>query len=388
MSSRARTAKLPASPRPGLAAAGLILLAITSLAPLLLERLPIQFLAPPSAASARLATRLAVLAVLVGMVALRAWWDRSDQDPATIALALAGLATVMTLVHWYFIDRAPDRSAWQQELYLAILNHRADAPHVYRPLPYGFARTLERLTGDERLSAVAYRWFFSYWFVWCYYRFARLFTPPARALATLAVLLPLYPLSIAFYWGQLTDPLSHALFVLALIYAVEDRSWLLAATLGLGVLAKETIALMVPAYWACYRNRGWSALGKTMGLGAACLAAFLAVRLPLGWKPGLSDINGTTGLMVSTNLGIGQPLYLSEVPSYQNYLQPLLFVGVFLPFIVWHWRNIDGRLKALFLTLVPLLLLSSLCFSWMYESRNCLPLLPLLTTMAFCQRNP
>jgi hypothetical protein len=36
----------------------------------------------------------------------------------------------------------------------------------------------------------------------------------------------------------------------------------------------------------------------------------------------------------------------------------------------------------LFLTLVPLVLASNLCFGWMYESRNYLPLVPLLATMA------
>lgn len=90
--------------------------------------------------------------------------------------------------------------------------------------------------------------------------------------------------------------------------------------------------------------------------------------------------------MIGTNLGFGEPLYESQAPGYQNYLQPLLFAGIFLPFIALRWRAIDARLKAIFLTLVPLLLASNLCFGWMYESRNYLPLLPLLTTMAFWQR--
>jgi hypothetical protein len=368
---------------PGPAAAGLLLLAAASVAPLFLEQPPVQALSPPPQAAARVASKLVVLSVLLGVVALRAWLDRRSNDSAMVTLAIAALAAALTAVHWYLIDRDPARSAWQQQLYRDILNHEAVAPHVYRPLPYGFTRTLERLTGDERFSAVLYRWFFTYWFLWCYYRFARLFAAPGRALAMLVVLIPLYPMSIAFYWGQLTDPVSHTLFALALIYAIEDRYWLLALTLGLGVVAKETIALMVPAYWACYCKQGWSAVGKAIGLGAVCLGAFLAIRLPLGWQPGFGTINGTTGLMIGTNLGIGEPLYESRLPRYQNYLQPVLFVGLFLPFIAWRWRDIDGRLKALFLTLVPLLLLSNLCFGWMYESRNYVPLLPLLTTMAF-----
>jgi hypothetical protein len=365
------------------AEAGLLLLAILALAPLLLEPLPVGFLQPPVVARTGVATRLAVLMVLAAVIAVTAWLDRnSNPYSARTAVLLAAFAAGLTVLHWYFVDADPDRSAWQRQLYLDVLNHQADAPHVFRPLPYGFTRSLERVTGDERFSTVAYRWFFTCWFLWCYYRFARLFLSQGRALAALAVLLPLYPLSIAHYWGQLTDPLSHTLFAMALIYTVQNRVWLLALTLGLGIVAKETIVLMVPAYWACWGRRGWPAFARAVGLGLVCVVAFLAVRMPLGWRPDFGQINGTAGLMIGTNLGLGEPLHETNVPLYQNYLQPLLFVGVFVPFIAWHWRGMDGRLKAIALTLVPLLLLSNLCFGWMYESRNYVPLLPLLTTMA------
>ena len=77
-----------------------------------------------------------------------------------------------------------------------------------------------------------------------------------EALATLLPLPLLYPLSIFWYWGQLTDPVSHALFVLALIYIVEDRWLELAGALALGVMAKETAVILVPAYWACWWRKG------------------------------------------------------------------------------------------------------------------------------------
>jgi hypothetical protein len=192
---------------------------------------------------------------------------------------------------------------------------------------------------------------------------------------------------VLYYWGQLTDPLSHALFVLALAWIVEDRPAELAAALALGVLAKETVVILVPAYWACWWRQGVPALLRAGALGAVCVAAYLAVRVPLGWRPGLGAINGTEGLMVGTNLGIGPPLYHGAPGDerqtlLQNYLHPLLFVGPFLPAITWNWRRLDGRLRAVFLTVTPLLLLSNVCFGWMYESRNYVPLLPLLATTA------
>ena len=39
-------------------------------------------------------------------------------------------------------------------------------------------------------------------------------------------------------------------------------------------------------------------------------------------------------------------------------------------------------MRALFLVVTPLLLLSNVCFGWLYELRNYIPLVPLLATMA------
>jgi hypothetical protein len=294
-------------------------------------------------------------------------------------LVLAALATAW---HAYHIDRIPDNERWQREAYLAILQGLADAPHQYRALPYGLVRGLELLTGDWSFACLVYRWYFTAWFLWVWYRFARLFHTPSGAILTLAAFPLLYPPSVAFYRGQLTDPQSHFLFAAALIYGVRDRPVRLGLALALGILAKETVVLMVPAYAACQMKQGWRCLLRAMGLGAVCVAAFLAVRLPLGWRPGYEALNGTNGLMVTSNLGIGPPLYESEVPMLMNYLHPLLFIGSFLPFVALRWKWTDDRLKGLFLVLTPLLLASSLCFSWLCESRNYMPLLPLLTTMA------
>jgi hypothetical protein len=289
--------------------------------------------------------------------------------------------------HWFRVDADEALAAWQRGLYLDILNHQPEesgqlrVPHQYRLLPYGFVRGLEHLTGDFWFACVAYRWFFSYWFLWYSYRFARFFVSRGLAMLALLPVVVLYPLSVEHYAGQLTDPLSHALFALALVYIVTDRWIALAVALALGVLAKETAVLLVPAYLACYWRLGLPALAKTAALGTVCVAAYMAARLPLGWSLGYGSINGTEGLMIGDNLGIGEPRYQPAVPIVFNYVHPLLFVGSFLPFIAWHWRRIDERLRALYLVLTPLLLFSNLCFGWMYESRNYVPLLPLQATM-------
>jgi hypothetical protein len=297
-------------------------------------------------------------------------------------MLFAILAALMTLLHWVEVDRNASAMQWQGQLYVDVFNHKAEAPHNYRPLPYGVARLIERVTHDWIFAILSYRWFFNFWFVWASYRLGRLFLDRTRALLSLIPLALFYPLSVLHYWGQLTDPLSHTLFVLAFVYLVEDRPVALAAALALGVMAKETAVIVAPAYLACHWRRGLRPWLITAGLGAACCAAFLAARLPLGWWPGYGNINGTPGLMIGTNLGFGETIANSTLPLWVNYLHPLLFIGVFVPSLIRHWTRIDARLRAVCLTVTPLLLLSNVCFGWLYESRNYMPLVPLLATMA------
>jgi len=365
---------------------------VVTIGPLLLEPSSVDFL--PAYASI-IATGFS-MAVVLGLMAValivRAELDRSSEPHAARNIVLfAVLAGLMTLMHWIEVDREEYAHDWQTNAYVKILNHEFEAPHNYRPLPYGFTRLIERITHDWMFSCLSYRWFFTFWFVWASYRLARRYLNPHRALLTLLPLVLLYPLSVLRYAGQLTDPLSHALFVLAFLYLLEDRPLALAAALALGIATKETVVIVAPAYLACYWRRGWRSWFITAGLGAACVAAFLAARVPLGWRLGFNSINGTTGLMIGSNLGIGVVRYKRPLPLWENYLHPLLFVGVFVPGIVWGWRRIDPHLRALCLVVTPLLLMSNVCFGWVYESRNYMPLVPLLCTacsLALSRKQP
>jgi hypothetical protein len=373
------------SPRNVLTAMGLTTLAAVTLLPLLIERPPVEFL-PPHDTVWQWTTKLYVVGVLLLIVAWRWSHDRRFQEAnGPLTLALLAAAGAMTACHWFLVDRQPVSAEWQRKLYLGILNHTYDPPHVYRPLPYGFVRLLEWMTHDWDFSCLAYRWFFNYWLLWAWLRFACLFHTPGVAALTLLPFAVYYPFSIARYSGQLTDPLSHTLFVLGFIYIIEDMPLALAAVLALGMIAKETAVLLVPCYIVCNWQRGWRGWLTTAALGATATAAFLATRLSFGWEPGAKEMNGA-GLMIGTNLGIGAPIANTSVSLVERYLHPILFVGPFLPWIVWQWRTIDVRLRWIAVTLTPLLLVSNLCFGWLYESRNYVPLLPLLTTMALSVR--
>jgi hypothetical protein len=348
-------------------AASLGLLALLCIAPLL---------------AATIFAAILVLLLMGMALILRARLDRAiEAHPARNMLLFALLAAGMTLTHWLALDRRDELRQWQRRIYLQQFNGDYEAPHNYRPLPHGFVYLIDRLTDNWDFACLSYRWFFTVWFLWAAHRLARRYLDPSRALLALLPLPMLYPLSILRYWGQLTDPLSHTLFVLAFLYLLEDRPIALAAALALGILAKETVVIVVPAYLACYWRRGWRAWFIAAALGAACTAAFLAARLPLGWRPGAENMNGA-GLMIGTNLGIGEPVATLPCSLAENYLHPLLFIGLFLPPILWRWRVLDPHLRSLFLVTTPLLLLSNVCFGWLAESRNYMPLVPLLATMA------
>src|ERR1051326_4498824 len=257
-----------------LAGLTLLIVGVVSLAPLLFEPHPREPIAHYTNATATFGTRLLV----IGLAAVPIWIQTRLENGGRRTMLFIVMALIMASVHKFAVDAHPLPATWQREIYYDILNQKRDAddgqyraPHQFRPLPYGFARALELLTGDRLFATLVYRAFFYYWLLWAAFEFARRFHTPIRALLTLVPLVLLYPMSIPFYLGQLTDPMSHALFVVALLCVVLDRPYLLAMSLALGVMAKETVVIVVPAYfmYAWYkRTEPGQVIIRTFGLGA------------------------------------------------------------------------------------------------------------------------
>jgi hypothetical protein len=378
------------------------LVAAVSLAPLLLEPLPVTFVAPWHDPAAAWASKLLVLLLMVlALVARAVFAAPRERGAVAVVVGLALVAAILAFCHEILVDakhywplRSPqDYFNWhiQRTLYLSILNcglGGLDIPHAFRPLPYGFTRALELVTGDWLFACRAYRWFFTFWFLDGYYRFVRLFHPRPQALLALSAYVVLYPVSIYGYSGQLTDPMSHVSFAFAYLYVVQNRWALLAGVLALGTLAKETVVAVIPAYAAAYWRGGRRTLAVTSLLTLAFAAAYLGARLPYGWRPGNRWMNGVGDLMFWSNLGFYNAQGLTSISPATGAWHLFFFVIVFLPFVALHWRRTDHRLKSLFLVVTPLILGSSVCYSWLYESRNLVPLLPLLTTMALPPQAP
>ena len=171
---------------------GLMALALATLLPLIFEQLPVHFLTPP--AVVQWFNKCLVLLCLGAILACRWGFDRlGGRADGRLTLILVAAAGIMTACHWFMIDSQPIPAAWQPELYLGLLNHTCTPPHLYRPLPYGFVPLLEWVTHDWVFSCLAYRWFFNYWLLWAWFRFACLFHSPGRAVLTLLPFALLYP---------------------------------------------------------------------------------------------------------------------------------------------------------------------------------------------------
>ncbi len=384
---------------------GLGLTAILSICPLVLLKRPVEPISPDNRLIG-FESRPFILAAMWLVIVCRACLDRrlGLLHALLINVCLGGAAIATADWHWYAVDSAfkvePNGSltpneGGQRQLYQHVLDREAKegnysfVPHVYRPLPYGFARFLEVLTGDWHFACWSYRWFFTYWFLWASWTFCRRYLRPSTACAVVGWMVLLYPFSLWYYAGQLTDPMSHALFVLGLIYIVTDQWWPLLFSLALGAAAKETAAVLILGYWACKWRGGLLSFAKGLGLLLGFIGAYLAVRLPAGWLQSLTNeaslfqsINATSGLMIWRNLQVRTDWVAYRLRGIESYLLPVLFVGPFVPGIMRNWMRIDRCLRTLAVSVTPLVVASSLCFSWLREARNYMPLVPLLASAA------
>src|SRR5207245_2514930 len=120
---------------------GLALTAAVAVPPIFLEPLPVTLRGPWPEPLLAWGARGPVILGMGAAVAACAW-GRRRSEPWTVALilGLAAAAGLMTACHYVRVD-VPNRD-WQLDLYLKILNHEHLPPHHFRPLPYGFVRSL------------------------------------------------------------------------------------------------------------------------------------------------------------------------------------------------------------------------------------------------------
>jgi hypothetical protein len=285
------------------------------------------------------------------------------------------LAAFLTFYHYFNVDLA--HLAWQIEQYNGVLRHTYVAPDQYRFLPQGILWWMLLGNADFVFSYVVYRFLFTFLLCQAIYQFARLYLTPCESVFVVLLYAVFYPLSTRYYYGNMLDPMSHAVMLAALTCCYRRQfaqfSWLIV----LGMLIKETMLVIIPCYYLMnsktMRLRDARVAGRLAVITVIALAVFLACRIPFNFHYDFKTLNRTSELMIYSNLGFSGAKHWSSVPVYQRYLHPILFIFIWLPLIIWKRRLLPAPLFRTALYLAAAFYLTNLCFSWNHESRNFVP---------------
>ena len=289
------------------------------------------------------------------------------------------VAAQLTMVHYRLIDRGwyfgdISNLTWQVDLNNAVVRRDPSViPHSYRFLPDSVLQLLETLTGNFVYSRTVYRLTFGFLLVYAIWRFARFWLSEGGAHAVVLVYALSYPITIAIYAGQPTDPMSHLSFVAAFV-ALESGAFLyFALAVVIGALAKETVVALLGYYllfhWPRDRD-GWVRFGAAS---AASLAVLAGTRLPVAGRVSYSAVSGVPVEHIRDNL-----------LAYEHWGPQFLFsVGLLLPFVVLGWRRAPLTPRRLTLFLLPVLFVSSTLFSWLHEARNWVPVIVPMAVIAW-----
>ncbi|MDQ2843210.1 MAG: hypothetical protein M3Y72_19665 [Acidobacteriota bacterium] len=287
------------------------------------------------------------------------------------------LTSLSNDIHHFYIDQASypagmSHLAWQIEAqHLVTELYPAIAPHSYRFLPNAMVRWLELLRVGFEPARDIYRLIVGLILFYAIYRYARLFTNYGGALIALLLSALIYPISFEFYFGQLTDPLSHLSFVLAFIFLETGDFAFLLTTILLGSLAKETVLAMA-GYYVLFCRKDSHYPAKSVTLCLSSLATYFGVRFwVLHGALQYKQVSGVTPAHAWENWHGGRWLAVF-----------CLSVGALAPFLIPAWKQTPAALKHQVLFLLPVLFISGLFFSWLAETRNFMPLVFVLAVIA------
>jgi len=328
-----------------------------------------------------------VAAALICYCFYRAEWRLGARRAVSLALLIFLLSTFVNKIHHVNVDLASSyvpsipNEAFQEQLQNAVTRLSPyDVPHSYRFLPNALVFCLQ--LGGVRFDAARdiYRLLVGLVLFYAIYRLASLYTSFVGSLLGMLLVAAVYPISFENYIGQLTDPLSHLSFVLGFLFLETTDFAALLTALLIGSLAKETV-LALAGFYAFFARRDKNHFAKAVILCAVSLAVYVLVRLIiLHGAMHYGQVSGTTPAHIAENLRDRKWIELFFMTA-----------GAYLPFLALGWRDTPPYLRNLVMFLVPVLLLSSLLFGWLAESRNYMPVVfvtAVITARFFCGPPP
>jgi hypothetical protein len=325
----------------------------------------------PSSFRTHLAIDFSYFAALsIGAGIVKAEFPRMGKRRAiSLVVLIFLLNSVTNQVHNFNVDRASNYAPplsnefLQEHLQDEVVRlSPAVVPHSYRFLPNALVYCLQLCGVRFDAARDIYRLLTGLLLFYCLYRFARLYTDVTGAILSLMFACAIYPISFEWYIDQLTDPLSQLSLVLAFIFLETDNFACLLTTLLLGSLAKETV-LALCGFYLLFKRNAPDYLWKTLVLCFGGTAAFVIVRILV--------LHG--GIHYEQISGPG-PSHVIENWWDTKWLRLfLLSGGSYLPFLALGWKDTPVALRKLACYLLPVLLVSSLFFSWLSETRNWMP---------------
>jgi hypothetical protein len=305
---------------------------------------------------------------------------RSLTRPQAIILVFVVLLlTCLTNnLHWFTVDHGKNifnslsNAAWQSQMNdYAIQLYPGVAPHSYRFLPNAIVRWMQIAHLDFESARDLFRLLAGLLLFYSLYRYARLYCSYSGAVMAMLFTAAIYPVSFENYAGQLTDPLSHLSFVLALLFLETEEFALLLSTLLIGSLAKETVFAMA-GYYVLFRRQEKGYPWKAAGLCVLSVATYFGVRFFV--------LHGGMGYQQTSGVGLDHVLDNWRDPDWR--VPFLLTACALLPFLAVGWKETPVSLKRQALFLLPVLFISSLFFSWLREARNFMPLVFVTSVIA------
>lgn len=331
-----------------------------------------------------------LLALSLPVVTALACWawvplDVEARQRAGLFALLVALTVLQTGLHLVMVDRAPhvyssvsfdDNTHWQRVMHrqgaLERAPHPYFTPHNVRFLPNGFTQWLHVATGSFVVARTLYRLTFGLLLLLSIYTLARTWFSHRVGVASLLSYALIYPVSIRYYAGQLTDPMSHLSIVLGLRFLLRGPFAYFALCVVIGSLAKESVLALVPAHVALWRH--------DRGQVARSLALF-AGALALGWVV-RDQVFAGRGVNADTIASVPFEHVWRNLSEWRVWVPQTLLTLAPGASLVVAWRRTPPELRWLAVYLVVVLFASSLRFSWLREARNLVPAAVLLGIVA------
>ncbi len=272
------------------------------------------------------------------------------------------------MLHWQGVDR-PWLDVQAQE-HASIIAGTFFAPDQYRILTYALAEGLMRLGLPIHSAHEVWRVAFTSASLYVLYRYLLGWFSPLAALTGFFVAAAAIPLTYVYYMMQVTDPLNMLVFFLAFWAMREERDrWLLPLVL-VGMLNRESPAI-IPVFYAAVRwgrpIRAWLPWCVLLCLAAAFV--YFGLRLAIGPKP-------------PTGAYAAGPVHnlLVNFTDWRAYVDVLGVLNMSLWGAWIGWRRRPQFLRRTLLV-APLFVIPYLMFGTVRESRYYLPLLAIVVPL-------